>query len=146
MPNPSWLNFAVTAKARAAVRHYLKGLRRQEAIELGARLINQALGEFKLSLDEDTADTLNPAVVELGMHDIDEVYGKVGLGGRLAPRVGRRLLPPRASEESCSGARAPLACAGTEGLLVSYGRCCFPLPDDAIFAFLSAGRGVVVHR
>jgi RelA/SpoT family (p)ppGpp synthetase len=146
MPNPSWVNFVVTAKARAAVRHYLKGLRRQEAIELGARLINQALGEFKMSLDEVPADTLNSAVVELGMHDVDELYEKVGLGERLAPLVARRLLPTRASEESFSGAPAPLAIAGTEGLLVSYARCCFPIPDDAIFAFLSAGRGVVVHR
>src|SRR3954467_1175149 len=146
MPNPSWVNFVVTAKARAAVRHYLKGLRRQEAIELGARLINQALGEFKLSLDEVSADTLNSAVVELGMHDLDELYEKVGLGERLAPLVARRLLPSKASEESFSGAPAPLAIAGTEGLLVAYARCCFPIPDDAIFAFLSAGRGVVVHR
>src|SRR5512147_1272262 len=146
MPNPSWVNFVVTAKARAAVRHYLKGLRRQEAIELGARLINQALGEFKMSLDEVPADTLNSAVVELGMHDVDELYEKVGLGERLAPLVARRLLPTKASEESFSGAPAPLAIAGTEGLLVSYARCCFPIPDDAIFAFLSAGRGVVVHR
>jgi guanosine-3',5'-bis(diphosphate) 3'-pyrophosphohydrolase len=146
MPNPSWVNFVVTAKARAAVRHYLKGLRRQEAIELGARLINQALGEFKMSLDEVAADTLNSAVVELGMHDVDELYEKVGLGERLAPLVARRLLPTKATEESFSGAPAPLAIAGTEGLLVSYARCCFPIPDDAIFAFLSAGRGVVVHR
>src|SRR5678815_1216242 len=65
-PNPAWVNFVVTAKARAAIRHYLKGLRRQEAIELGARLINQALGEFKISLEEVSADTLNSAVVELG--------------------------------------------------------------------------------
>ena len=93
MPNPSWVNFVVTAKARAAVRHYLKGLRRQEAIELGARLINQALGEFRLSLEEVAADTLNAAVVELGMHDVDELYEKVGLGERLAPLVARRLLP-----------------------------------------------------
>src|SRR4029079_9582704 len=146
MPNPSWVNFVVTAKARAAVRHYLKGLRRQEAIELGARVINQALGEFKLSLDEVSTETLNSAVVELGMHDVDELYEKVGLGERLAPLVARRLLPTRASEESFSGAPAPLAIAGTEGLLVSYARCCFPIPDDPIFAFLSAGRGVVVHR
>ena len=146
MPNPSWVNFVVTAKARAAVRHYLKGLRRQEAIELGARLINQALGEFRLSLDEVAADTLNSAVVEFGMHDPDELYEKVGLGERLAPLVARRLLPTKSSEESFSGAPAPLAIAGTEGLLVSYARCCFPIPDDAIFAFLSAGRGVVVHR
>ncbi len=130
MPNPSWVNFVVTAKARAAVRHYLKGLRRQEAIELGARLINQALGEFRLSLDEVAADTLNSAVVELGMHDPDELYEKVGLGERLAPLVARRLLPTKSSEESFSGAPAPLAIAGTEGLLVSYARCCFPIPDD----------------
>src|SRR3954454_4929892 len=146
MPNPSWVNFVVTAKARSAIRHYLKSLRRQEAIELGARLINQALGEFKLSLDEVSADTLNSAVVELGMHDVDELYEKVGLGERLAPLVARRLLPTKASEESFAGAPAPLAIAGTEGLLVAYARCCFPIPDDAIFAFLSAGRGVVVHR
>src|SRR3954468_5444653 len=146
MPNPSWVNFVVTAKARAAVRHYLKGLRRQEAIELGARLINQALGEIKMSLDEVQADTVNSAVVELSMHDVDELYERVGLGERLAPLVARRLLPTKASEESFSGAPAPLAIAGTEGLLVSYARCCFPIPDDAIFAFLSAGRGVVVHR
>ena len=146
MPNPSWVNFVVTAKARAAVRHYLKSLRRQEAIELGARLINQALGEFRLSLDEVAADTLNSAVVEFGMHDPDELYEKVGLGERLAPLVARRLLPTKSSEESFSGAPAPLAIAGTEGLLVSYARCCFPIPNDAIFAFLSAGRGVVVHR
>jgi (p)ppGpp synthase/HD superfamily hydrolase len=146
MPNPSWVNFVVTAKARAAVRHYLKGLRRQEAIELGARLINQALGEFRLSLEEVAADTLNAAVVELGMHDVDELYEKVGLGERLAPLVARRLLPTKASEESFSGTPAPLAIAGTEGLLVAYARCCFPIPDDPIFAFLSAGRGVVVHR
>ena len=113
MPNPSWVNFVVTAKARAAVRHYLKGLRRQEAIELGARLINQALGEFRVSLEEVPAETLNASVVELGMHDVDELYEKVGLGERLAPLVARRLLPTNSSEESFSGAPAPLAIAGT---------------------------------
>src|ERR1700755_545897 len=56
------------------------------------------------------------------------------------------MLPRKANEESFSGAPAPLAIAGTEGLLVAYARCCFPIPDDPIFAFLSAGRGVVVHR
>ena len=80
------------------------------------------------------------------MNDVDELYEKVGLGERLAPLVARRLLPTKASEESFSGAPAPLAIAGTEGLLVAYARCCFPIPDDPIFAFLSAGRGVVVHR
>ncbi len=146
MPNPSWVNFVVTAKARAAIRQFLRGLRRQEAIELGARLIDQALAEFKLSLDEVNADVIAAAVGELGMQDRDELFEKVGLGERLAPLVARRLLPATAGEESFSTAPQPLAIAGTEGLLVTYARCCFPIPGDPIFAFLSTGRGVVVHR
>ena len=145
MPNPSWVNFVVTAKARSAIRHYLKSLRRTEAIALGQRLLNQALGEFQLSLDEVTADAMNAAVGELGMKDMDELFERIGLGERLAPLVARRLLPVN-SEETGSTAPAPLAVAGTEGLLVTYARCCFPIPNDPIFAFLSSGRGIVIHR
>jgi len=145
MPNPSWVNFVVTAKARSAIRHYLKSLRRTEAIALGQRLLNQALGEFQLSLDEVTADAMNAAVGELGMKDMDELFERIGLGERLAPLVARRLLPAN-PEESGASSPAPLAVAGTEGLLVTYARCCFPIPNDAIFAFLSSGRGIVIHR
>jgi guanosine-3',5'-bis(diphosphate) 3'-pyrophosphohydrolase len=144
-PNPSWVNFVVSAKARSAIRAYLKTLRRSEAIGLGQRLINQALGEFQLTLEEVTPESLAAAVGELGMKDIDELYEKVGLGERLAPLVARRLLPS-SSAEAGSGTLSPLAIAGTEGLLVSYARCCFPIPYDPIFAFLSAGRGIVIHR
>ncbi|HVY79392.1 MAG TPA: TGS domain-containing protein, partial [Steroidobacteraceae bacterium] len=147
MPNPSWVNFVVSAKARSAIRHYLKSLRRTEAIGLGQRLLNQALGEFNLALEEVTPEALAAAIGELGMKDVDELYEKIGLGERLAPLVARRLLPTSpTSEEGGATAPAPLAIAGTEGLLVSYARCCFPIPYDPIFAFLSAGRGVVIHR
>jgi RelA/SpoT family (p)ppGpp synthetase len=145
MPNPSWVNFVVTAKARSAIRHYLKSLRRTEAIALGQRLLNQALGEFQLSLDEVTAESMRAAVGELGMKDMDELFEKIGLGERLAPLVARRLLPA-GPEETGASAPSPLAVAGTEGLLVTYARCCFPIPNDPIFAFLSSGRGIVIHR
>jgi RelA/SpoT family (p)ppGpp synthetase len=145
MPNPSWVNFVVTAKARSAIRHYLKSLRRTEAIALGQRLLNQALGEFRVSLDDVTPESQTAALGELGMKDLDELYENIGLGERLAPLVARRLLPGGQMEDG-SGALAPLSIAGTEGLLVTYARCCFPIPGDAIFAFLSAGRGVVIHR
>jgi GTP diphosphokinase / guanosine-3',5'-bis(diphosphate) 3'-diphosphatase len=145
MPNPSWVNFVVTAKARSAIRHYLKSLRRTEAIALGQRLLNQALGEFRVSLDDVNPDAQQAALGELGMKDLDELYEKIGLGERLAPLVARRLLPG-GQTEGTEGALAPLAIAGTEGLLVTYARCCFPIPYDPIFAFLSAGRGVVIHR
>ncbi|HEY0767295.1 MAG TPA: bifunctional (p)ppGpp synthetase/guanosine-3',5'-bis(diphosphate) 3'-pyrophosphohydrolase [Steroidobacteraceae bacterium] len=142
-PNPSWVNFVVTAKARSAVRHYLKGLRRKEALALGSKLLEQALGEFSLSLEDVAPEVLTAALGELGMKDLDELYEKIGLGERLAPLIARRLLP---SAAAAPGGPAPLAIAGTEGLLVSYARCCFPIPYDPILAFLSAGRGVVIHR
>ena len=145
MPNPSWVNFVVTAKARSAIRHYLKSLRRTEAIALGQRLLNQALGEFRVSLDDVTDEAQVAVLGELGMKDLDELYENIGLGERLAPLVARRLLPV-AHTENGSSALAPLSIAGTEGLLVTYARCCFPIPGDPIFAFLSAGRGVVIHR
>ena len=147
MPNPSWVNFVVTAKARGAIRHYLKGLRRTEAIALGQRLINQSLGESNLSLDDVTPDSLASAIGELGMKDVDELYEKIGLGERLAPLVARRLMPTEEpTEDGVITQPVPLGIAGTEGLLVSYARCCFPIPHDAIFAFLSSGRGIVIHR
>jgi guanosine-3',5'-bis(diphosphate) 3'-pyrophosphohydrolase len=145
MPNPSWVNFVVTAKARNAIRHYLKSLRRTEAIALGQRLLNQALGEFRVSLDDVTPEAQQAALGELGMKDLDELYERIGLGERLAPLVARRLLPSAQTEDG-TGAPVPLAIAGTEGLLVTYARCCFPIPYDPIFAFLSTGRGVVIHR
>jgi GTP diphosphokinase / guanosine-3',5'-bis(diphosphate) 3'-diphosphatase len=152
MPNPSWVNFVVTAKARTAIRHYLKGLRRTEAIGLGQRLLNQSLSEFHLSVEEVSPEVTQAAVAELGMKDVDELFEKIGLGERLAPLVARRLLPagsPDAAEGGTEGspmAPAPLAVAGTEGLLVSYARCCYPIPYDPILAFLSSGRGIVIHR
>ena len=148
IPNPSWVNFVVTAKARAAIRQYLKGLRRSEAIELGQRLVNQSLAEFNLSLTDVSESTLLATAGELGMADADELFEKVGLGERLAPLIARRLGPAAATaaEGDEAPAPVPLAVAGTEGLLVSYARCCFPVPGDAILAYLSSGRGIIVHR
>jgi RelA/SpoT family (p)ppGpp synthetase len=144
-PNPAWVNFVVTAKARSAIRHYLKGLRRTEAIALGSRLLTQALREFGLPLEEVNPEVQRAALGELGMKDLDELYEKIGLGERLAPLVARRLLPGAPAADG-KATPAPLAIAGTEGLLVTYARCCFPIPYDPIFAFLSTGRGVVIHR
>jgi GTP diphosphokinase / guanosine-3',5'-bis(diphosphate) 3'-diphosphatase len=147
MPNPSWVNFVVTAKARNAIRHYLKGLRRSEAIALGKRLLNQSLGEFHLALEDVTPALMQAAVAEFGMKDIDELFERIGMGERLAPLVSRRLLPAAPQEPGAEmAAPGAMAIAGTEGLLVTYARCCFPIPNDPVIAFLSSGRGVVVHR
>jgi RelA/SpoT family (p)ppGpp synthetase len=144
-PNPSWSSFLVTAKARAAIRQYLKNLKRGEAADLGRRLLGLALEEFSLSLKKIPAAELEAVVKELNLKDADELYEKIGLGERLAPLVARRLQPAREGGAQ-SGSSGPLMIAGTEGLLVTYARCCFPIPNDPIMAYLSAGRGVVIHR
>jgi guanosine-3',5'-bis(diphosphate) 3'-pyrophosphohydrolase len=141
-PNPAWVNFVVTAKARAAIRQYLKSLKRSEAVDLGRRLLNQALEEFSLSLRKLPAETIDTVVRDLGMRHEDELFEKIGLGERVAPFVARRLLPADA-DTHVEGAPGPLTIAGTEGLVVTYARCCFPIPNDPI---LSSGRGVVIHR
>ena len=144
-PNPSWINFVVTAKARASIRQYLKNLKRSEAVDLGRRLLNQSLEEFSLTLRKVPAETIDAVVRDLGLRNEEELYEKIGLGERVAPLVARRLLPLDADSVPDTHA-GPLAIAGTEGLVVAYARCCFPIPNDPILANLSTGRGVVIHR
>jgi RelA/SpoT family (p)ppGpp synthetase len=144
-PNPAWMGFVASAKARAAIRHYLKNLKRSEAIDLGKRMLNQALGEFSLTLKKLPDAQLQPTLTELGMKAPEDLFEKIGLGERLAPLIARRLLPADETATQ-SGEPTPLVIAGTEGLVVSYARCCFPIPNDPIMAYLSSGRGVVIHR
>jgi RelA/SpoT family (p)ppGpp synthetase len=146
-PNPAWVNFVVTAKARVAIRHYLKGLKHSEAVELGKRLLNQALADLSLVLKKIPDERIQNAAIELGVKTPEELFEQIGLGERLAPLVARRLLPPdtQAPAEPVSQS-GPLSIAGTEGMVVNYARCCFPIPNDPIMAYLSSGRGVVIHR
>jgi GTP diphosphokinase / guanosine-3',5'-bis(diphosphate) 3'-diphosphatase len=148
MPNPAWANFVVSAKARAAVRHYLKNMKHGEAAELGKRMLSQALTELGLSLKAIGEEQLNKLALELQMHETAELYEKIGLGERLAPLVAKRLLPQDAGVDAISAVRdgGSLAISGTEGLSVAYARCCFPIPNDPIMAYVTSGHGIVIHR
>jgi guanosine-3',5'-bis(diphosphate) 3'-pyrophosphohydrolase len=144
-PNPSWVNFVVSAKARSAIRQYLKSMQRSEAIELGRKMLNQALDEFALNLRKIPAERIASAAGEFGLKSAEDLFERIGLGERLAPLVARAVLPSSAGDAGSRDA-APLVIAGTEGLVVTYARCCFPIPNDPIMANLSSGRGVVIHR
>ena len=144
-PNPAWVNFVVTAKARTAIRSFLKNLQRNEAADLGRRLLDNALREFKLTIRKVPAERMQATLDLLGCNNVQELYEQIGLGERMAALVARRLLPDDTGEAG-AGQAAPLAIAGTEGMVVTYGRCCHPIPGDTIFGYLSAGRGIVIHR
>jgi RelA/SpoT family (p)ppGpp synthetase len=144
-PNPAWVNFVVTAKARTAIRSFLKNLQHHEAAELGRRLLDNALREFKLTVRKVPDERMRATLDLLGCNTVQELYEQIGLGERMAALVARRLLPDDSGEVG-AGQAAPLVIAGTEGMVVTYGRCCHPIPGDTIFGYLSAGRGIVIHR
>ncbi len=143
-PNPTWAGFVVSAKARSAIRQFLRGLKRSEAVDFGQKLLNQALQEFRLTLKAIPAARLEETLRSLSLASVDDLLEQIGLGERLAPLVARRLLP--AGTTDTPGMASPLVIAGTEGMVVSFARCCFPIPFDPIVAHLSSGRGIVVHR
>ena len=144
-PNPAWVNFVVTAKARTAIRSYLKNLRRGEAQELGKRLLDNVLRDYSLTVRKVPKETMQATLDQLGLDTKEQLYEQIGLGQRMATLVARHLVPA-SSEEQKTGKPSALAIAGTEGMVVSYGRCCHPVPGDTIFGYLSAGRGLVIHR
>lgn len=145
-PNPSWVNFVTTAKALNAIRGFLKGLKKDEARELGKRLLSQSLRPYSLNLRRLRKTQTSSLLKELGGLDIGELYEQLGLGKRLAPVIAGMLAQQVDNEGDVATELRPLDIAGTEGLLISYAGCCHPIPGDDIVGFMSTGRGVVIHR
>ncbi|MEM7254092.1 MAG: bifunctional GTP diphosphokinase/guanosine-3',5'-bis pyrophosphate 3'-pyrophosphohydrolase [Pseudomonadota bacterium] len=154
-PNPTWLNFVVTGKARANIRNYLKNLQSNEATELGRRLLTQALLGEASTIEEIPQAAFARVLGETDLASVDELLEEIGLGQRLAPLIAKRLNNILNEEHGGSEAAPaepasdrdapPLLIRGTEGMVVNFGRCCHPLPGDPIFGFVSSGRGLVVH-
>ncbi len=145
-PNPVWLDFVVTGKARAAIRSYLKRLERREATELGRRLLERELEALGVRLEELGEEELQGAVEELGHESFDELLQQIGLGNRMARLVARMMVlhdQPDAAEGEAAGS---LTIKGSEGLVVNFAKCCGPVPGDPVVAIFSPGRGMVVHH
>jgi GTP pyrophosphokinase len=123
----------------------MKNLRSSESVDLGKRLLDRSLKDLGSSLRKVGKVRMAAALEELGLKNSTELFEQVGLGQRLAPLTARVLTgagPEGEDEEST----ASLVIAGTEGMVVSYAKCCYPIPGDAVMGYLTAGRGVVIHR
>ncbi len=149
-PSPLWLNFVVTAKARSAIRHYLKYQATEEATEFGRRLVRRHLDRYGMTIDDIEPDRMQRTLTEFGYRDADHLWIEVGLGNRLPSQVVKRLVPEdRAAatqENRDKPGVEPVLLEGGESMVVSFARCCRPIPGDNIQGFLSAGKGVVIHR
>ncbi|UFQ97634.1 bifunctional GTP diphosphokinase/guanosine-3',5'-bis pyrophosphate 3'-pyrophosphohydrolase [Pseudomonas wenzhouensis] len=143
-PNPAWLNFVVTGKARTHIRHALKQQRRSESISLGERLLNKVLASFDTHLEKIAPERVQTVLGEYRQEVIEDLLEDIGLGNRMAYVVARRLLAEN-GDDTLPSSEGPLAIRGTEGLVMSYAKCCTPIPGDPIVGYLSAGKGMVVH-
>ena len=146
-PNPDWLTFAVTSRARSAIRHELKHQKQGESIRLGRKLLNRALGNANTSINDLDFRRLRQVFKELGVRRLNELLAAIGNGDLLAYVVAQKLLaaddPQYAAVEVEGG--GPIAIRGGEGLVIQYGRCCGPVPGDHIVGRMTPGRGFVVH-
>ena len=144
-PNPNWLQFVHTAKARSSIRQHMRKLRSNESIDLGKRLLDRSLKDMESSLRKVGKVRMNEALEELGLNNTSELFEQIGLGERLAPLTARLLVGKSEGDEDDANP-ASLVIAGTEGMVVSYSKCCYPIPGDDVMGYLSSGRGVVIHR
>src|SRR5690554_2492281 len=145
-PNPNWLNFVVTGKARTHIRHALKQQRREESVSLGARLLSKALDNLGVRYEDISEARLQALLKENHQDERDDLLEEIGLGNRTAHVIARRLLSTEESAANPLATDGPLVIRGTEGLVLNYARCCTPIPGDLIVDHLSAGKGMVVHR
>ncbi len=143
-PNPDWINFAVTAKARSSLQGYLKNIKKSDAYDLGRNLLNSALSEIGTSLRKIGKKRQNEVFSQLGVKDLRSLYEQIGFGDRLAPLTARHLA--QEYRENKSSEQSSLVIQGTEGMVMTYGNCCNPIPGDNVMGYMSSGRGVVVHR
>ena len=147
-PNPSWLSFVATGKARSRIRHYLKGLQQRESAALGERLLNQALATLKAEPETITWDSWEALAKEYGTKSQLEILADIGVGKRLSFVVAQALTRSaggKAEEAPTPARQGALSLRGVEGVAIQYGKCCRPIPGDAIVGQFRKGQGLVVH-
>jgi RelA/SpoT family (p)ppGpp synthetase len=146
-PNPAWLGFVATGKARSNIRHWLKTQQVAEAQQLGKKLLERALSALSISIELVPSKILHKVLHELKLKKIEDLWTEVGLGNQMASLLAKRLSQQQdVIDIDDNSLKHPLPIKGTEGMVVTYARCCRPIPGDGIVGFLSTGRGIVIHR
>jgi GTP diphosphokinase / guanosine-3',5'-bis(diphosphate) 3'-diphosphatase len=143
-PNPGWLQYVRTGKARSNIRHFLKTMQYEESASLGERLLEQALKGLKSSVAEIDDAGWDRALRDSGTRSREELLADIGLGKRLPAVVARRLLKRSDSKEDLKSSGS-VTIRGTEGMAVQLASCCRPIPGDAIVGSMKKGQGLVVH-
>jgi guanosine-3',5'-bis(diphosphate) 3'-pyrophosphohydrolase len=146
-PNPNWLNFVVTAKARSAIRHFLKNQQHDESVDLGKRLLDKALANFGSRYNSLKKSQIKRLLKETSAPTFEYVLQQIGLGNQVPFAVANILVPPskRKIPEDRRNTSLPVVIDSSESLILHYARCCHPIPGDPILGHVSPGKGLVVH-
>ncbi|MDC0213283.1 RelA/SpoT family protein [Gammaproteobacteria bacterium] len=146
-PNPDWLTFVVTSKARSAIRMALKNQKESESIGLGRKLLNRALANANTSISKLDFRRLRKVFNEMGVRRLNDLLSAIGNGDLMAYVAAQKLLAadnPDYEAVTVEGG-GPVAIRGGEGLIINYGRCCGPVPGDPIVGHMTPGKGLVIH-
>ena len=146
-PNPNWLNFVVTAKARSAIRHFLKNQQHDESVDLGKRLLDKALANFGSRYNSLKKSQIKRLLKETSAPTFEYVLQQIGLGNQVPFAVANILIPPskRKIPEDRRNATLPVVIDSSDSLILHYARCCHPIPGDPILGHVSPGKGLVIH-
>ena len=151
-PNPTWLSYVKTGKARAQIRHYLKTQQQDQSAALGERLLAHALKSFGLQPTDVEGIAWERFLRESAPRGQRQILTEIGLGSRLAIIVARRLAElhdrPEMAPAAGAGDTRPsntILIHGTEGVAVQLARCCKPIPGDPIVGLIRKGQGLMVH-
>jgi GTP pyrophosphokinase len=155
-PNPAWLGFVRTGKARSAIRHYLKTMRLNESVQLGERLVDQSLKGYGLTLADVSPEIWERLVQWTGNKNRQEIFADIGLGRRVAAVMAKRIEVllsgrdaddehARAEHAAAANHAPPVVITGTEGMSVQLSACCRPIPGDDIMGYIGIGLGMAIH-
>lgn len=150
-PNPIWLNYVTTVKARSSIRSFLKNFKQQEAIALGRRLLDKELQSMNLHLEQIEPARLQAVIQSLKLRTLDELLEDIGLGNKMPFLIAKRLTQDDVHanvklHDDNKTQKTPLIIKGTEGMVITLAKCCHPIPGDAIIGFFNPGKGIVVHH
>lgn len=144
-PNPNWLGYVKTGKARAQIRHFLKTRQNEESAALGEHLLSQALHNLGHRIEELGTAAWQRFLRTFSGKSQREVLTDIGLGKRLPAIVARRLLDGRAAGGPAAQSSGAIRIHGSQGMAMQLARCCRPIPGDPIVGVIRAGQGLIVH-
>ncbi|WP_124553799.1 RelA/SpoT family protein [Methylophilus methylotrophus] len=145
-PNPAWLNYVVTGKARSHIRHYLKTVKVEESAQLGERMLNVALRAMHIEPAALTDKQWQKVMNDYGVKTRQAILTDIGLGKRNSLMVAHQLVAhPAEAEEKSAKVLDTITIRGSEGMAVQFAQCCRPIPGDPILGFINKDKGLVIH-